>query len=135
MRSLNTPATNCTGIQLKLLPNLVTLSILKDHVSIHIFFAFFAFDRLAISEQDSYNLTTHHFYFELKVLICFFLLLFFILIWSFFPTQLKFVTLVSLTKAFLRNNRSVPNRTKLDLFLKMFWKQRILLFWYFSYQT
>ena len=128
MRSPNTPATNCTGKQLQLLPSLVALSILKDHVSTHIFFAFSALDRSAIFEQDSYNLTTHHYSFERKVLICFFLFLFFILICSFFLTQLKFVKLVSLTKAFLRNNRSIPNRTKLDLFLKMFWKQRILLF-------
>ena len=112
-----------------------TKHLLKDHLSIHIFFAFFTFDRLTIFEQVFYSLTKHHYSFELKVLLCSFLLLFFILICSFFLSQLKFVKFVSLTKAFLRSNRNIPNWTKLDQILKIFWKQKILLFLDFSYQN
>ena len=70
----------------------------------HIFWVF-TIDCLTIFEQDSYKLIKHYYSFELKVLICFFLFLFFILIYSFFLTQLKFVKFVSLTKAFLCNNK------------------------------
>ena len=112
-----------------------TKHLLKDHVSIHIFFAFFTFDRLTIFGQGPYNLTKHHYSFELKVLICFFLLHFFIFICSFFLPQLKFVKIVSLTKAFLGNNGSIPKWTKLDQILKKIWKQKILLFLNFSYQN
>lgn len=38
------------------------------HVSVHIFCLFFAFGRLTIFEQDSYNLTKHHCSFKLKSL-------------------------------------------------------------------
>ena len=51
------------------------------HVSVHIFCVFFAFGRLTIFEQDSYNLTKHH---CSKVLICFCIFLFFVLICFFF---------------------------------------------------
>ena len=106
------------------------------HVSVHIFCLFFAFGRLTIFEQDSYNLTKHHCSFKLEVLICFCIfLLFFVLICFFFLAQLKFPKFVSLTKACLRNNRNFPNSTKLDQILKMFWKHEILLFLDSSYQS
>ena len=73
----------------------------KGHVSVHILLVFFAFDSLSIFEEDSYSLTKHHYSFEFKVLICFFLFFFFILICSPFLVTLKFV------KAFF--DKSLPS--------------------------